>query len=114
MSIVGQIEKMTQQRVVKLFCDKLGYDYLGNWKDREGRNIEEKWLRAFLTNRERHDDALITRCCTSSMAGKRHRGPVLRQQPPSEHPAELDVVTKDRSTGLTIADDPGFFRYSLR
>jgi hypothetical protein len=31
MSTVGQIEKKTQERVVKLFCDTLGYDYLGNW-----------------------------------------------------------------------------------
>ena len=45
MSTVGQIEKKTQQRVVKLFRDTLGYDYLGNWSDREGnRNIEEKLL----------------------------------------------------------------------
>jgi hypothetical protein len=27
---VGQIERKTQQRVVKLFRDTLGYDYLGN------------------------------------------------------------------------------------
>ena len=38
---VGQIEKKTQQRVVKLFRDTLGYAYLGNWDDRAGnRNIE--------------------------------------------------------------------------
>ena len=42
MSTVGQIEKKTQARVVALFRDTLGYDYLGNWKDRDGnRNIEE-------------------------------------------------------------------------
>ena len=41
MSTVGQIEKKTQQRVVKLFREQLGYDYLGDWTDREGnRNIE--------------------------------------------------------------------------
>ena len=62
MSTVGQIEKKTQQRVVNLFRDTLGYDYLGNWSDREGnRNIEEKLLRAFLTGKQGHDDALITR-----------------------------------------------------
>ncbi|MGO9566721.1 MAG: type I restriction endonuclease subunit R [Desulfomonilaceae bacterium] len=49
MSTVGQIEKKTQQRVVKLFCDTLGYDYLGDWTDREdNRNIEEDYLRPFL------------------------------------------------------------------
>ena len=45
MSTVGQIEKKTQHRVVKLFRDTLGYDYLGNWKEREGnRNIEEELI----------------------------------------------------------------------
>ena len=34
MSSVGQIEKKTQARVVKLFRDQLGYDYLGDWNDR--------------------------------------------------------------------------------
>ena len=33
-SNVGQIEKLTQARVVKLFCESLGYEYLGNWIDR--------------------------------------------------------------------------------
>ena len=59
MNTVGQIEKRTQARVVKLFRDSLDYDYLGNWIDREGnRNIEPELLRAFLKNQE-HDDALI-------------------------------------------------------
>ena len=61
MSTVGQIEKKTQARIVALFRDQLGYDYLGNWIDREGnRNIEEAWLRPFLKSRG-HDDALINR-----------------------------------------------------
>ena len=61
MNTVGQIEKKTQARVVALFRGQLGYDYLGNWIDREGnRNVEEKWLRPFLKTRG-HDDALINR-----------------------------------------------------
>jgi len=49
MSTVGQIEKETQDRVVKLFRDTLGYDYLGDWTDRENNsNIEEDYLRPFL------------------------------------------------------------------
>ncbi|MDP4034562.1 MAG: hypothetical protein Q8P60_17240 [Pseudorhodobacter sp.] len=34
MSSVGQIEKKTQARVVALFREQLGYDYLGDWTDR--------------------------------------------------------------------------------
>ena len=61
MSTVGQIEKKTQARIVALFRNQLGYDYLGNWIDREGNsNIEEAWLRPFLKARG-HDDALINR-----------------------------------------------------
>ena len=30
-STVGQIEKKTQQRVVRLFREQLGYDYLVCW-----------------------------------------------------------------------------------
>src|SRR5262249_54331829 len=46
---VGQLERRTQDRVVALFRDRLGYEYLGNWEDNEGNsNIEEKYLRPFL------------------------------------------------------------------
>ena len=34
MTTVGQIEKKTQRRVVKLFREQLGYDYLGDWTHR--------------------------------------------------------------------------------
>ncbi|CEF56468.1 type I restriction endonuclease subunit R [Acetobacter ghanensis] len=60
MSIIGQIERATQKRVVKLFTQTLGYDYLGNWHERpNNRNIEESFLRAWLAGQ--YDDALITR-----------------------------------------------------
>lgn len=60
MSTVGQIERATQKRVVKLFTQTLGYDYLGNWHERpNNRNIEESFLRAWLAGR--YDAALITR-----------------------------------------------------
>ena len=62
MTFVGQIEKKTQQRVVRLFHKTLGYDYLGDWTEREGnRNIEEDLLRKFLREKQRYDEALITR-----------------------------------------------------
>jgi len=61
MSKVGQIERATQNRIVKLFRDQLGYDYLGNWEERSGnRNIEEKYLRVFLQE-QGTSDVLINR-----------------------------------------------------
>ena len=61
MSTVGQIERATQQRVVKLFSETLGYDYLGNWSDRVGtRNVDMDLSRSFLKS-QGYDDALITK-----------------------------------------------------
>lgn len=49
MPAVGQVEKRTQRRVVKLFREKLGYRDLGDWTEREGNsNIETEYLRAWL------------------------------------------------------------------
>jgi len=49
MTTVGQIERITQNRVVDLFKDQLGYRYLDNWEDRENNsNIEENILRQYL------------------------------------------------------------------
>ncbi|QOX79847.1 HsdR family type I site-specific deoxyribonuclease [Trichlorobacter lovleyi] len=60
-SAVGQIEKKTQQRVIRLFREQLGYDYLGDWIDRENnRNVEPDLLRSFL-GKQGHDDTIINR-----------------------------------------------------
>ncbi|MEH6814128.1 MAG: type I restriction endonuclease [Motiliproteus sp.] len=62
MSAIGQKERATQNRVVKLFQDKngLGYRYYGDWQDRTGNsNIEEPYLRAWLTG-QGVDDGLIS------------------------------------------------------
>jgi type I restriction enzyme, R subunit len=62
MTTVGQREKNTQQRVVKLFREQLGYDYLGNWIDREdNRKIEVDLLHGFLCEKQGYDEALISR-----------------------------------------------------
>ena len=49
MSQIGEIERRTQDRILRLFQDALGYDYLGHWQDRpDNSNIEEEYLRNFL------------------------------------------------------------------
>lgn len=59
MSTVGQRERVTQNRVVRLFQKQLGYTYLGNWEEREGNsNIEEALLRSFLA-RQGYGEVLI-------------------------------------------------------
>src|SRR5258705_12780276 len=50
LSTIGQPERATQDRVVALFRDELGYRYLGDWTDRSGNsNIEEGLLSTWLT-----------------------------------------------------------------
>ena len=58
---VGQLEHKTQNRIVAVLRDTLGYDYLGNWEDREqNSNIEEEYLRAFIA-KSGHSESLITK-----------------------------------------------------
>ena len=60
MSKVGQIERITQNRIIQLFQQQLQYAYLGNWEEREGNsNIEETELRKYLQTK--YSDELITK-----------------------------------------------------
>jgi type I restriction enzyme R subunit len=59
MNQVGQLERKTQNRIVKLFQDQLNYKYLGNWEERENNsNIEEDHLRAYL-QKKKYSETLI-------------------------------------------------------
>jgi type I restriction enzyme R subunit len=61
MSTVGEREKQTQRRVIGLFRETLGYEYLGNWIDRpNNRNVEPDLLWAFL-KKSGYSDALAER-----------------------------------------------------
>src|SRR5437870_9543394 len=63
MSVVGQKEKLTQQRIVKLFREALQYRYLGDWEERENnRNIETEILTSWLKERG-VDESLIAKVC---------------------------------------------------
>lgn len=61
MNSIDQIERITQNRVVKLLSQQLGYHYLGDWQDRDNnRNIEVPYLSAFL-QQQGHSQALINK-----------------------------------------------------
>ena len=60
MSTVGQIEKCTQARIVALFQQRLGYDYLGDKSDLDNRNIEPKLLTTWLA-KQGVNDTLISK-----------------------------------------------------
>src|SRR5438105_5326820 len=50
MSKIGKPERETQNRLIKLFSDELGYRFLGFWGDRPNNtNIEEDHLTLYLT-----------------------------------------------------------------
>ncbi|MBD3583498.1 HsdR family type I site-specific deoxyribonuclease [Flavobacterium selenitireducens] len=47
--MINPIERQTQNRIIKLFTEQLGYVYYGNWEDRANNsNVEESYLREFL------------------------------------------------------------------
>ena len=49
---VGQPERVTQDRVIRLMRDELGYRYLGDWTDRAGNsNIDEGLVTEYLNGR---------------------------------------------------------------
>ena len=74
MSTVGQIERMTQARVVKLFRDTLGYDYLGDWEEREGNAcIETDLLSAWLKKQGVRRGADHAGAAPALESGGRHR-----------------------------------------
>ncbi|MDE0102754.1 MAG: type I restriction endonuclease subunit R [Bryobacterales bacterium] len=61
MTAFGEREVNAQRRVIALFQDRLGYEYLGDWRARENnQNIETHWLERFLA-RQGHAEVLITK-----------------------------------------------------
>lgn len=61
MSNIDQIEKATQNRVIKFFVDKLHYTYLGNLHDSENSNIMQERLYTYLTVKAGYSDKLAHR-----------------------------------------------------
>lgn len=61
MSKIGQIERATQNRIIKLFQNELGYRYLGNWEEEpRTSNIEVDVLRQHLET-QGYSESLISK-----------------------------------------------------
>ncbi len=93
MNGVGDPEKDTQARVVKLFKEQLDYTCLGDWATRPGNsNVEEGLLRQYL-QKKGYDEALINKAIY-----------------------ELSTAAKDLSDGLYRANRKvyGLLRYGVQ
>lgn len=55
---IDEIEKATQNRVIKFFANKLHYTYLGDLHDKENSNIMQESLYAYLTDKAGYSDKL--------------------------------------------------------
>lgn len=59
-SSVGKLERETQNRVVDLFQNELGYRYLGNWEERENNSqLEVEILREWLLKKKKYPANLV-------------------------------------------------------
>jgi type I restriction enzyme R subunit len=61
MSVVGQVEKKTQTRVVRLLVDDLNYEYLGDRSEGDNKNVEQARLEHFLFAYQEYDGDLAKR-----------------------------------------------------
>ncbi len=62
MSNIVPPERNTQNRVIPLFTEQLGYSYLGNWEERENNsNIEVAELRKYLLGTQKHSEDIINK-----------------------------------------------------
>ena len=67
MSKVVQVERATQNRVINLLQQQLGFTYLGNWEDRDNNsNIEESYLKQYLTDTGKYTETIINKAIFES------------------------------------------------
>lgn len=74
MDDIGKPERATQNRVVKLFCEQLGYTYLGNLEDKpDNSNIEVPQLMEYLSARG-YDRDQINKALDKLQSAANHHG----------------------------------------
>lgn len=59
--MINPIERITQNRIIKLFTEQLGYTFYGNWEERTNNsNVEEHYFRSFL-HKKGYTEALVNK-----------------------------------------------------
>ena len=59
---IGQLERRTQNRIIKLFIDELKYQFIGDLSEaQDNRNIDEARLEHFLLAYQEYDEDLVRR-----------------------------------------------------
>ncbi|MEM8520635.1 HsdR family type I site-specific deoxyribonuclease [Flavobacterium sp. PL12] len=59
--MINPIERITQNRIIQLFTQQLGYTYYGNWEERPNNsNVEQAYLKAFL-QKQGYAEALVNK-----------------------------------------------------
>jgi hypothetical protein len=110
MSTVGQIERKTQERVVALFRDALGYEYLGNWIDRVGNaNVEHTLLHGWLKKRGVDDASIGSTATTRNTATSS-----TTRTSSSRSKAPCRITHRRPSTGTTRRTSQGCWRIDLQ
>ena len=87
--MIGEPERATQDRVIALFKQRLGWRYLGDWSDRANSNIEDALLSANLKARG-YNDAQVAAA---------YRAPAPRSQQPQPQPLS-EQQGRSRSAAL--------------
>ena len=54
-------ERITQDKVIRLISEDLGYTYLGNLKDQENGNIRQSDLKTWLIEQDKYSNGAIDR-----------------------------------------------------
>ena len=60
MNNINQLERITQKRVIGLFTQDLGYEYLGSLHDQNNKNIKPELLTVWLTQ-QGYSETLINK-----------------------------------------------------
>lgn len=56
MTDIGARERATQRRIIRLFCDELGYEYLGDLSEGDNHNVIDGQLEHFLLSYQGYDE----------------------------------------------------------